>query len=154
MTERMTKTVLPLKEQLIKKQPLVHCITNPISINDCANGLLAVGARPIMAEHPAEVAGITASAKALMINLGNITDVRMSSMLIAGTQAYQDEIPCLIDLVGVLSRETFLRFWPSAVAAPTPPASMPVRRINSVRTTWRIASASSMIWRCEPMQSF
>lgn len=110
MTERMTKTVLPLKEQLIKKQPLVHCITNPISINDCANGLLAVGARPIMAEHPAEVAGITASAKALMINLGNITDVRMSSMLIAGTQAHQDEIPCLIDLVGVTCSELRMNY--------------------------------------------
>ena len=40
------------KEQLRQKQPLVHCITNPISINDCANALLAVGARPMMAEHP------------------------------------------------------------------------------------------------------
>ena len=39
--------------QYIKVQaPLVHCITNPISINDCANILLALGARPIMAEHP------------------------------------------------------------------------------------------------------
>ena len=128
-----------------------------------------------MAEHPAEVAGITASAKALMINLGNITDVRMSSMLIAGTQAHQNEIPCLIDLVGVTCSELRMNYairfvnnchpcvikgnfseilaFP-AVAAPTPPASMPVRRINSVRITWRIASASSMIWRCEPMQSF
>ena len=35
--------------------PLIHCITNPISINQCANALLAIGARPIMAEHPKEV---------------------------------------------------------------------------------------------------
>ena len=36
-----------------EKRPLIHCITNPISINQCANVILAAGARPIMAEHPA-----------------------------------------------------------------------------------------------------
>ena len=41
------------------KRPLVHCITNPISIHQCANAILAIGARPIMAEHPAEVQEIT-----------------------------------------------------------------------------------------------
>ena len=42
-------------EALRQKKPLVHCITNPISINLCANGLLAIGAQPIMAKHPEEV---------------------------------------------------------------------------------------------------
>ena len=55
-------------------QPLIHCITNPISIHDCANIILAAGGRPIMAEHPAEVAEITRSSHALALNLGNITD--------------------------------------------------------------------------------
>ena len=40
---------------LRKNKKLIHCITNPISINQCANAILAVGARPIMAEHPLEV---------------------------------------------------------------------------------------------------
>ena len=59
------------------RRPLIHCITNPISINLSANALLAVGARPMMAEHPAEVAEITATAGALFLNLGNITDARI-----------------------------------------------------------------------------
>ena len=54
------------------RRPLIHCITNPISINQCANAVLAAGARPIMAEHPAEVKEITESADALVLNLGNI----------------------------------------------------------------------------------
>ena len=66
-----------------KKRPLIHCITNPISINQCANTILAVGAKPIMAEHPKEVSDITDNADALMINLGNITDARMESIMIS-----------------------------------------------------------------------
>ena len=37
---------------LHKEAPLIHCITHPIVVNDCANAVLALGARPIMAEHP------------------------------------------------------------------------------------------------------
>ena len=97
----MKKRICMLLEQLRQKQPLVHCITNPISINDCANALLAVGARPMMAEHPREVAGITAHAGALLLNLGNITDVRMESMQLAGRTAMQAKVPVILDLVGV-----------------------------------------------------
>lgn len=73
----MTKDMLELRKKVRQKKPLIHCITNPISIHACANAVLALGARPIMAEHPKEVAQITATAGALMLNLGNITDVRM-----------------------------------------------------------------------------
>lgn len=81
--------------------PLIHCITNPISINQCANAVLAVGARPIMAEHPAEVEEITATARALMLNLGNITDARMESMRLSARTAQNRHIPVLLDAVGV-----------------------------------------------------
>ena len=73
----------PILTYIQQEAPLIHCITNPISINDCANILLAIGARPIMAEHPDEVAEITAIAKGLALNLGNITDARMASMKIS-----------------------------------------------------------------------
>ena len=82
-------------------QPLIHCITNPISINQCANAILAVGGRPIMAEHPMEVAEITCTAKALMVNLGNITDTRMKSIRIGAKTATENRIPILLDAVGV-----------------------------------------------------
>lgn len=87
------------------KIPLVHCITNPISINQCANAILAVGARPIMAEHPKEVAEITANASALVLNLGNITDARMKSMLTSAKIAKEKNIPFVVDLVGVACSE-------------------------------------------------
>ena len=89
------------RKQVKEKRPLIHCITNPISITQCANAILAVGARPIMAEHPEEVAEITETADALLLNLGNITDVRMESMKIAMREAIAHEIPVVLDVVGV-----------------------------------------------------
>lgn len=93
--------LLQIRQSVKLKKPLIHCITNPISINDCANIVLAVGAKPIMAEHPLEVEEITTASKALGVNLGNITDIRMKSMLISGKVAFEKKIPQVIDLVGV-----------------------------------------------------
>jgi Hydroxyethylthiazole kinase, sugar kinase family len=93
--------LLQIKQSIKLKKPLIHCITNPISINDCANMVLAVGAKPIMAEHPLEVSEITSVSKSLAVNLGNITDIRMESMLISGKTAFEKKIPQVIDLVGV-----------------------------------------------------
>ncbi|MBE6879179.1 MAG: hydroxyethylthiazole kinase [Ruminococcaceae bacterium] len=90
-----------IRKKAVDKNPLIHCITNPISINQCANGVLAVGARPMMAEHPQEVAEITQAADALVINLANITDVRMQSMKISAQTAQKKGIPFIIDAVGV-----------------------------------------------------
>ena len=98
----MSNQTLPrLRRSLRAEQPLIHCITNHISIRICANAILALGGRPIMAEHPAEVAEITASAGALCLNLGNISDARMDAMLAAGVSAQQHKVPCVLDLVGV-----------------------------------------------------
>lgn len=91
----------PILTYIQQEAPLIHCITNPISINDCANILLAIGARPIMAEHPEEVAEITAIAKGLALNLGNITDARMASMKISAGAAKDKGIPFVLDLVGL-----------------------------------------------------
>ena len=97
----MRQRILQLRKRIKEEKPLIHCITNPISIHDCANVVLAVGARPIMAEHPAEVADITASAGALMLNLGNITDARIESMKRSMRTAVENKVPVLLDLVGV-----------------------------------------------------
>lgn len=91
----------PILTYIQQEAPLIHCITNPISINDCANILLAIGARPIMAEHPEEVAEITAIAKGLALNLGNITDARMASMKISAGAAKDKGVPFVLDLVGL-----------------------------------------------------
>ena len=95
------KTLHEIREAVRHKQPLIHCITNPISINQCANGILAIGARPMMAEHPKEVREITETAGALMLNLGNITDARMESMKISMLTAKEKNIPVILDAVGI-----------------------------------------------------
>ena len=104
-----------------EKRPLIHCITNPISINQCANTVLAAGARPIMAEHPAEVKEITESADALVLNLGNITDVKMKSMEISLQAAKAKKIPVVLDAVGAacsgLRREFAARLLATAKPA-------------------------------------
>lgn len=80
--------------------PLIHCITNPISINACANVILSAGARPMMAEHPAEAPLITQTAKAVMLNLGNFTDIRGESMMLSAQTAKAHGIPFLLDVCG------------------------------------------------------
>lgn len=94
-------TFKELQNKIKKEQPLIHAITNPISINQCANTAISMGAMPIMAEHPREVLKITRTARALLLNLGNITDARMSSMLLSSKVAVKENIPIIIDAVGV-----------------------------------------------------
>lgn len=89
-----------LRELLKNVHPLVHCITNPISINQCANTILAAGARPICAEHPKEVADVTSVAGAVMLNLGNVTDVRLESMRISANIAKTNGIRFVLDICG------------------------------------------------------
>ena len=93
--------LLPIKRKISYDKPLIHCLTNAISINDCANVVLALGAKPIMAEHPKEVEEITMISKAFAINLGNITDSRMEAMRLSAKIAQMQNIPWIIDLVGV-----------------------------------------------------
>ena len=90
-----------VREALLREDPMIHCITNPISIHDCANVVLSAGGRPMMAEHPAEVAEITVTAGALALNLGNITDARKASIGIAGKAAMESGITVIMDMVGI-----------------------------------------------------
>ena len=96
----MLPKINDIRAQVKSDAPLIHCITNPISINQCANTILAAGARPMMAEHPEEAAVITSSAGAVMLNLGNITDVRKQSMLISAKTAKEKGKPFVLDVCG------------------------------------------------------
>lgn len=102
--------LLQIRKQVAQNDYLIHCITNHISINDCANIILAVGAKPIMAEHSEEVAEITKASNALGVNLGNISDERMKSIMISGNTAYKNKVPSVIDLVGVGCSKLRLEF--------------------------------------------
>lgn len=100
MLRKIAAKIAVLGEQIRQHRPLVHCITNPIAIHDSANIVLAAGGRPIMAEHPQEVEEIVRTAQVLVLNLGNITDVRMSSMKKAFQEALKNRVPTVLDLVG------------------------------------------------------
>lgn len=108
--ELLLNKIIDIKNNVKAKEPLIHCITNHITINDCANIVLSVYGKPIMAEHYKEVSDITASSNALAINIGNISDNRMKSIMISGKTAYENEIPSIIDIVGVSCSSLRLNF--------------------------------------------
>ena len=84
-----------------EKSPLVHCITNYVTANDCANLLLASGASPIMADDPEEAAQITSMCDALVLNMGTPNPRKLEAMLRAGQAANRLGRPVVLDPVGV-----------------------------------------------------
>lgn len=84
-----------------KQVPLVHNITNYVTVNDVANMLLACGGSPIMADDAGEAEEITFLCKGLNINIGTLNQRTISSMLLAGKKANELRHPVLLDPVGV-----------------------------------------------------
>lgn len=80
--------------------PLVHCITNYVTVNDVANAVLAIGASPIMADDINEAADIASIASALVINMGTLNQRTVDSMLAAAKAANKKGIPVVFDPVG------------------------------------------------------
>jgi hydroxyethylthiazole kinase len=88
-------------ENVRKRDPLVHNITNYVTAGDCANILIACGASPIMADDAGEAAEITSVCQALNINIGTLNQRTIPAMLSAGTKANARGIPVVFDPVGV-----------------------------------------------------
>lgn len=88
-----------------EKEPLVHCITNYVTVNDCANILLACGGSPIMADDAAEAAQITELCAALVINIGTLNSRTVESMLRAGKRANELGHTVVLDPVGAGASE-------------------------------------------------
>lgn len=81
--------------------PLIHNITNYVTVNDCANILLACGASPIMADDLNEVEEITTICGGLNINIGTLNERTIASMFQAGKRSNELSHPILLDPVGV-----------------------------------------------------
>ncbi|MBQ9528016.1 MAG: hydroxyethylthiazole kinase [Fretibacterium sp.] len=100
-------------ENVRKSCPLIHNITNYVTVNDCANILLACGASPIMADDKDEAADITAICGGLNINIGTLNSSTIVSMFIAGKRANELDHPVVLDPVGAgasrLRTDTALR---------------------------------------------
>ena len=80
--------------------PLIHCITNYVTVNDVANVLLACGASPVMADDEREVAEIASIAGGLCLNIGTLNARTADAMLVAGRAAGKLGRPVLLDPVG------------------------------------------------------
>ena len=81
-----------------KQKPLVQCITNIVTVNDCANIILASGGSPTMASNPLEVEEAVSNVQALVCNMGAIEKV--DAMILAGREANRQGKPVILDPVG------------------------------------------------------
>lgn len=94
--EKMEQILYHVKE----KSPLVHFITNYVTVNDCANICLACNASPIMADEESEVEDIVSICSSLLLNIGTLNQRTVSSMLTAGRKANMKNKPIIFDPVG------------------------------------------------------
>ncbi|CAN5639299.1 hydroxyethylthiazole kinase [soil metagenome] len=86
--------------KLADERPLIHHITNYVTVNLVANVTLCTGALPVMAHAREEVAEMSAAASALVINIGTLDDSQIESALVAGKSANESNIPIVLDPVG------------------------------------------------------
>jgi hydroxyethylthiazole kinase len=93
-------SVAELLFRVREDRPLVHHITNIVTVNDCANITLCAGAAPVMAESDREVAEMVSIAGALVLNIGTLSPGQVEAMLIAGRKANELGIPVILDPVG------------------------------------------------------
>ena len=109
----MTERYAELIELVRTEKPLVHHITNYVTVNDCANITLGIGASPVMADAGAEAADIAAIARAVVLNMGTLNERTIPSMILAGKSANAVNTPVVFDPVGAgastLRNETALQ---------------------------------------------
>lgn len=99
-----------LLAEVRERSPLIHNITNYVTVNDCANAVLAIGASPIMADDINEAGEVASVSAALVINIGTLNHRTIDSMILAGKRANRAGVPVVLDPVGagasVLRNET------------------------------------------------
>ncbi|MFH1368466.1 MAG: hydroxyethylthiazole kinase [Elusimicrobiota bacterium] len=89
-----------LLEKIRKEKPVVHHLTNWVTIYDCANIVKVFGASPVMAHAHEEVADMTGIASALVLNIGTLTVDFVNAMKIAAKRANKKGIPVVLDMCG------------------------------------------------------
>jgi hydroxyethylthiazole kinase len=89
-----------LLEKVRRQGPVVHHLTNWVTIYDCAQVVKTLGASPVMAHAPEEAAAMTGIASALVLNIGTLTVDLVEAMKLAATAANQKGIPVVLDVCG------------------------------------------------------
>jgi hydroxyethylthiazole kinase len=95
-----TEPFADLFKHVRENHPLVHHITNYVTVNDCANITICAGGAPIMADAIEEVAEMTGIVGALVLNIGTLNKLQIESMIAAGRKANEQKIPIILDPVG------------------------------------------------------
>ena len=99
--ESLLNSINETLSQIKEKNPLTHCITNSVTINDCANAVLAIGGSPFMAEDAEELEEVVTIADALVINIGKLSKEQINSMNVSAKAANETDTPIILDPVGV-----------------------------------------------------
>jgi len=82
------------------ERPLVHHITNYVTVNDCANITICAGGAPVMADAREEAGEMAGFAGALVLNIGTLNPGIIESMILAGKVANEKGVPIVLDPVG------------------------------------------------------
>jgi hydroxyethylthiazole kinase len=89
-----------LLKKVRRESPVVHHLTNWVTIYDCAQIVKTLGASPVMAHAPEEAADMTQIASALVLNIGTLTVEFVEAMKLAAASANRKGIPVILDVCG------------------------------------------------------
>jgi hydroxyethylthiazole kinase len=89
-----------LLERVRAQSPVVHHLTNWVTIYHCAQAVKALGASPVMAHAPEEVEEMAGLAGALVLNIGTLTTGMVEAMKLAARSANARGIPVILDVCG------------------------------------------------------
>ena len=96
----MKPTAYDLLDRVRQQKPVVHHLTNWVTIYDCAQVVKTLGASPVMAHAPEEVAEMAQIASALVLNIGTLTVDFVEAMKLAAQSANKKGIPVVLDACG------------------------------------------------------
>jgi hydroxyethylthiazole kinase len=87
-------------QRIRREKPLIHHITNSVTMGDCADMTMSIGALPVMAQAREEVEEMVSSARGAVLNIGTLYPSQIEAMLIMGRKARALDIPVVLDPVG------------------------------------------------------
>ena len=96
----MNINIYEMLNEIRAKQPIVHHMTNWVTIFNCAQAVKSIGASPVMAHALEEAAEMTSISSALVLNIGTLTKKFIESMLISTKTANKNKIPIVLDVCG------------------------------------------------------
>ena len=130
-------------DDIRRQRPLVHCVSNIVSANDCANLALAVGASPIMAQAPQEMADITAASRATVLNTGTPDEEKFRACALCAAAAAPLGQPVVLDPVGEAQALACLKSAEQGVDSPAPAAAE--ERLSAARALARRYGAAVLL---------